>query len=405
MSRSKTPMFILAGNGSCLNRGCEAILRGTIAILQREFGPCRFVSTPYVREGVFDSKIVRHPRLKHRPPAAMPRFSPAWFRRQISVRILHRSNFVFDRYLGKAKAVLALGGDNFSLDYNTGLPRRQFAAAEVALRSGRPMIIWGASVGPFSKNPEYEKVAVALLKRISLITVRETVSRDYLASQGVVDNVRVVADPAFVMEPIKPRLEPDLSQVLDGPCIGLNLSPLLGVYLDDPREWPERAKRCLQAIDQSVDLPVVLVPHVMCSTRNDHTFLSGLRAQLSRTRNPVYLVGSHYNAPQIKWIISRLSLFVGARTHSTVASLSSCVPTISIGYSVKAKGINQDIFGHLDWLIEVNDLEPARLAEAVVRLVSEAESLKTQLQEKMPAYQARAWLGGKYVREVLEGAS
>jgi hypothetical protein len=30
--------FILLGNGSCLNRGCEAIVRGTMAILRQAFG-------------------------------------------------------------------------------------------------------------------------------------------------------------------------------------------------------------------------------------------------------------------------------------------------------------------------------------------------------------------------------
>ena len=38
-------------------------------------------------------------------------------------------------------------------------------------------------------------------------------------------------------------------------------------------------------------------------------------------------------------------MFIGARTHSTIAAYSSGVPTLVVGYSVKAKGIAKDLFG------------------------------------------------------------
>ncbi|MFR4670990.1 MAG: hypothetical protein ACLT69_14285 [Intestinibacter bartlettii] len=46
----------------------------------------------------------------------------------------------------------------------------------------------------------------------------------------------------------------------------------------------------------------------------------------------------------IKGYISRCRLY-RARTHATIAAYSTCVPTLVIGYSVKAKGIAKDIFG------------------------------------------------------------
>ena len=45
----------------------------------------------------------------------------------------------------------------------------------------------------------------------------------------------------------------------------------------------------------------------------------------------------------LKNIISNCHYFMGARTHSTIAALSSYVPTISIAYSIKAFGINEEI--------------------------------------------------------------
>jgi hypothetical protein len=39
--------FLLLGNASYLNRGCEAILRGTVKILRSAFGECRFVNANF----------------------------------------------------------------------------------------------------------------------------------------------------------------------------------------------------------------------------------------------------------------------------------------------------------------------------------------------------------------------
>lgn len=38
-------------------------------------------------------------------------------------------------------------------------------------------------------------------------------------------------------------------------------------------------------------------------------------------------------------------MFIGARTHATIAAYSSCVPTLVVGYSIKARGIAKDLFG------------------------------------------------------------
>ena len=48
------------------------------------------------------------------------------------------------------------------------------------------------------------------------------------------------------------------------------------------------------------------------------------------------------NCEELKGYISRCRFFIGARTHATIAAYSSQVPTLVVGYSVKAKGIAKD---------------------------------------------------------------
>ena len=66
------------------------------------------------------------------------------------------------------------------------------------------------------------------------------------------------------------------------------------------------------------------------------------------------------DAMRLKGIISQCRFFVGARTHSTIAAYSCCVPTLVVGYSVKAKGIARDLFGsETNYVLPVQAIENA----------------------------------------------
>jgi len=282
----------------------------------------------------------------------------------------------------------------------------QFDALRLSRAAGVPTVIWGASVGPFSPNPEYEKYAIDELKRTTLITVRESLTRDYLTERGVEENVRLVADPAFALEPIRPDLPRQIEAILEQGSLGLNLSPLIGRYGPSPENWRALATDCLRELDRTIDMPILLIPHVMIPpTNDDHLFLTALEQNLGARRNPIHVLRSHYTAQQLKWVISRLCAFAGARTHSTIAALSSCVPTASLGYSTKARGINQDIFGHTRWLLRVHDITPDAFASCVRDLLIARDSVKAELERRMPSYSGRSSQGATDLKEVLGGFS
>lgn len=390
--------FVLAGNDTFVNRGCEALLRSTMSILEREFGPSDFVNCPHGERHREDARWVRHPGLSHIPYHHLHRWTMPWLRLQVNKRLLGcKTEFPYERSLHKADAVLAMGGDRISLDYY--VPRREFEMIEAVLKARRPMVLWGASLGPFSRMPDVEKYAFDVFRRVDLICARETITQRYLAEHGVTDNVKLVTDPAFVMEPAQPDLPPELSGHLDTGAFGLNFSPLLSRFVAESTDWTRNAAECLREVDRRIDMPIVLLPHAFYSDNNDHTFLATVLAACGKTRNPVFLVaGERFSAPQLKWIISRFKAFAGARTHATVAALSTCVPTISIGYSVKSRGINQDIFGHLDWLTPSDAMTPAGLAEQVHTLLARRTEVAAHLQRFMPAYKDNAWLAARHLR-------
>jgi len=407
--------FLLAGNGSYANRGCEAIVRGTVAILRAQFGDCNFYSAYAVEtsrnrdvRSEIDSDITHIPLLR------INRGNKLWWKRQL-LRLLRRNTDAvlyapFEQALESARdsdAILLIGGDTFTLDY--GHPDKSFGYLERALRLGKPVTLWGASIGPFTKDPEYERWATERLRKLPLILARESATYDYLCSLGLENSVKLIADPAFVMEPQQPKhVLPEWEPLLEQKCIGLNFSPLIARYYSRPADWFAVVVDSVRLLLKQTTKHIVLIPHVFsdpgdpaAAARDDYMFLKKVHDQLEEDQRVSLIDGRNMTAAEIKSLISQLHIFAGARTHSTIAALSSCVPTLCIGYSAKAKGIAKDIYGHYSWLIDGKDLDPQRFSTLVLDLDAAAESVRTHLEKIMPAYKARASEAGRHLQNIM----
>jgi polysaccharide pyruvyl transferase WcaK-like protein len=102
----------------------------------------------------------------------------------------------------------------------------------------------------------------------------------------------------------------------------------------------------------------------------------------------------------MKWIIAQCSVFAGARTHSTIAALSSGVPTLSIGYSLKARGINRDIYGHLDHCLPVARLSPNDFRTRIADLIYKEAEIRAHLLRQAAVMRTRALSAGTLLRRI-----
>jgi polysaccharide pyruvyl transferase WcaK-like protein len=114
-----------------------------------------------------------------------------------------------------------------------------------------------------------------------------------------------------------------------------------------------------------------------------------------------YLVSPEYNAAETKWIISRMAFFAGARTHSTIAALSSGIPTLSFGYSIKAQGINRDIFGHTNYCMGPTDLDAEGVTSRITSMLDESAAIRNDLAEKIPGVQSAALSAGMGLKRFI----
>jgi polysaccharide pyruvyl transferase WcaK-like protein len=121
-----------------------------------------------------------------------------------------------------------------------------------------------------------------------------------------------------------------------------------------------------------------------------------------KEKERVLVVGEKHNACQLKYIISQCDYFVGSRMHSTLASLSSMVPTLSIAYSPKYLGINNDIFGHTDYVIPVQELDGPKLIQKFSALKESSKDIIRHLEKHIPLQKALAEKGGEHLAEILK---
>lgn len=409
---SKGNMFLLAGNGPYLNRGCEAIVRGTMEILRREFGP-----NVSAKAGVIaKAEVVKEQNENEYDPAISsflltvpggPRWSKGWFAAQFNQRF--GANFYPQLRQLKEPAretsiALEIGGDHYSLDY--GKPLNFMAMDKFFWNQGIPVVLWGASVGPFDADPTFAKHIFAHLRKFSGIFVRESESYDYLRANGVSENVHLMGDPAFLLKESKPRND---FTIPEG-AVGVNLSPMLAFYLGlkpaevDLDKWGLFCVELIKCIAR-LGRPIMLIPHVGStdSGNDDFIFMNSIFHRLKGFIDvPVEVVPQGLNAAELKWLISKCSVFAGARTHSTIAAISSNVPTLSIGYSLKARGINKDTFGHVENCLPVRELSVSNFTERIKHLLDEEEKIRAHLEIRVRSIKESALNAGALLRTILE---
>jgi polysaccharide pyruvyl transferase WcaK-like protein len=401
------PVFILAGNGNYENRGCEAITIGTVEIIREYYKNPKFIAISFFqnneqylkqKKNELDEKI-SHFRVKidsknifnRAAKVFIPNINP-----KIGEKIKHKELL---KYLDGSTAVINLAGDSYSLDYGS---IRFFADIDdTVIKNKKPIIFWGASIGPFIKNSSLENFMKKHLKKITAIFARETETIQYLSSIGIENNVYHVADPAFAMKPKKPK---GINFPIEKNSIGVNLSPLMARFVMDGNisMWEKRAKKIIEKILDVMPNNLYLIPHVTRINNNDYLFLKDIYESIEDSKKNIFLIPPSYNAMEMKWIIGQLDLFVGARMHSTIAALSSYVPTLSLSYSIKSKGLNNDVFGHQNYLLDAGENTSDNIVKKMKIILENSKEIKGELRKKIPEMEKRSKRSGKYLKDILD---
>ncbi|MGC8863729.1 MAG: polysaccharide pyruvyl transferase family protein [Armatimonadota bacterium] len=403
--------FLFFGNGQYANRGCEAIAKSSIRMIRKHFPGVRIYNGN--ERADYDQQDETEPDVTHLDCPCYNlnrrlRFTTLLFRKTgILIDPTYPSR-VIRSFAPGSKAVLSMGGDLYGLSHEPEVLIQYVLAGETALKSRRPLVIWCATIGNMDADQRLKKLAMDHFRRCSLILVRDKASVDYLAANDIRDNVRLVADPAFVLEPEEPRIPLTHREPLQE-TIGFNLAASYGWIgkLGSYRDMIRLGADCVESIIRKTKRPVILVPHVVAfpedTFQNDTLFLQLVREALAARGLDVPLLPSSLRSWEIKWVLGQLYAYVGSRWHSTVAALGSGTPTVSIGFSEKAPALNDLLLGHTRFVIHCSQLTSGRLQEVLEELLESRETTRRTLQEKLPYVRALAESAGEHLKNLLTG--
>ena len=239
------------------------------------------------------------------------------------------------------------------------------------------------------KNSQYN------LEKFDLITARETLSYEIL--KQINPNTVLVADPAFLLGKTELPLPDGFTE---GNTVGINVSPLIMNY-GDGGIIMDNYMALMEYILTNTDMNICLIPHVTWENNDDRVPIAALYGHFRETGR-VCCIEDH-NCMELKGYIARCRFFIGARTHATIAAYSTGVPTLVVGYSIKSRGIAQDLFGtDKNFVLPVQNLQTqGELVEAFRWLVQEENCIRQKLTEIMPGYKEKARSAGNFLRKLL----
>ena len=380
---------LMFAHGGSLNRGCEAIVRSSAALIQSRIRGAEVLlasERPETDRGLNVSEVVDG------SARTLRRFSPDWIVSSVRYKLLGDESYAFARIhrnvirrIREADVCLSIGGDNYCYGEQPGL----YEIDRRVKKMGRKLVLWCCSIG----EEDLSERKMEDLKRFDLILARESVTYDVLRGRGL-DNVRLVADPAFTLPDIRLPLPPGWKE---GDTIGVNMSPLVAER--NPKAF-EAVRELVRHVLETTDSAIALTPHVIQQGNSDLDTLRPLYEEF-RASGRVLLLPGNLNAMQLKGYISRMRFFIGARTHATIAAYSSGVPTIVLGYSVKSKGIARDLFGRERLVIDTRVMaNPAELIDAFEEMVSEEEALRGRLADTLPRILSMSRRAADYLAEL-----
>ena len=332
MSQKTYVLYAHDGSG---NHGCEALVRSTCALIGASKENVVLMSTRPEEDKKYGlSKVCTI--LDKTEKRALNRTTPAFFKAYYNLKI--KKNYtpiefyesrVAD-YVKKGDIALSIGGDTYC--YGSFMPL--FKAHNKFKYGGLKTVYWGCSIEPeLLENPDVAND----IRKFDLITARETIS--YGALKRVNPNTVLVCDSAFLLS----ANEVFFPESIKSDVVGINASPLIEDCEVNKGIVRENYDKLIEYIIDNTDMCVALIPHVVWEAVDDRKILKEFYEKYKST-NRVFLIDD-CSCEELKGYISKCRFFIGARTHSTIAAYSSNVPTLVVGYSVKARGIAKDIFG------------------------------------------------------------
>ncbi len=228
------------------------------------------------------------------------------------------------------------GGDGFSDIYGDEDFLGRMNQTFLLWRANIPLIMLPQTIGPFHKKENYE-LAVKIMKYAQQIYVRDNKFSDEFKKLGIEYTLSKDISSYMNPEPWDIEIKPK--------AIGLNVSGL--AYCNTFNGLEGQFDNYPLLVESIINhflnkgCSVYLIPHSYnYHTPDDNDDMVACRQAYARLKNKnnVVLIDKDMTAPQVKYIISQMTFFIGARMHANFAAIYTGVPVFGTAYSYKFEG-------------------------------------------------------------------
>ncbi|MFR4588839.1 MAG: polysaccharide pyruvyl transferase family protein [Eisenbergiella sp.] len=374
---------ILCNYTSSINRGCDAIVKSTADLLHKYGMQCDLAVHNKSYDELFGfeefDNILYYAELWNKP---IERIISAGLEKVFRADYMAnkiRQNSVWKEL--KQSVSFNVGGDT----YCYGRHMASLTLNHYCYKQKIPSVFWGFSI---DEKAISDKMILEDLEKYTLLCPRESLSKELLIKAGI-DEKKIcqMVDPAFTLKP-KSVLLPD--QMKENETIAINISPVVTLNGSSEELVHENYKCLISEILETSNMNIALIPHVYIE--NDYKqedLLEAFRLKEEFKNNDrVFIINGFYTSREIKYLISKCRMLFTARTHASIAGYSSCVPTIVIGYSIKARGIATDLFGtYNNYVVQCQKFETDReLINSYEFLLEHEDDIRETLKCKQKYY-------------------
>ncbi|WPC43288.1 polysaccharide pyruvyl transferase family protein [Clostridium sp. JS66] len=378
------------------NYGCEAIVRGTYELLKLAWPNCKIILYTYCpkedRKAVSDLNII----VKYIP---MKRY--IMLRRIINkfLRIIFvQKQLTFwnaKSVANECDIIFSIGGDIYTIPKNIIDKNKETKHSDIVefgktILQYKPLVIWGASIGPFGEKEGIKNYYFNHLKDVKQIFCREKTTFNYLKSNNIISNLSLCSDPAFYIKDIG-RHENFLKS--NKIKIALNLSPL-SIREQIGKISVSFKKQIINTIKKLITIPnteIVLVPHVispLSDKDNDMIYLKDIYNSIPRDYiKSVSLLESGKGFLGTKEFLKKCDIVIAARMHCAINAICEGIPTIFLFYSQKGLGMANYIYGNSEWAIPLVEMEK-ELKDKTLEMLNNKEIISKKIKNRIEEIQS-----------------
>lgn len=277
----------------------------------------------------------------------------------------------FGRSLRNTELVAAInGGDGFSDIYNTESFLNRLTDIKLAMRENLSLVILPQTIGPFNDNSNFLKANEILLYAKD-VYVRDNKFEKELQALGV--TYKMTKDLSAFMQP-----EPWNISIKSG-SIGINISGLC--YSNGYRTLTGQFDNYPELIDEIIchfqkkGKTIYLIPHSYnygkAEINNDDMEACRMAYERLKNKSGVVFVDKNLTSPQVKYVISKMSFFIGTRMHANFAAIYTGVPLFGLAYSYKFEGAfnANGLDGDMQTAM-INNLKSTEIAKVINKIES-----------------------------------